>query len=57
MKKLYTIGVVGLGYVGLPLATELANFFNVYGYDISKSRVKELNFFLIDINFLLKKIL
>ena len=46
MKKIYTIGVVGLGYVGLPLASELANFFNVYGYDTSKSRINELsNFF------------
>lgn len=55
MKKLYTIGVVGLGYVGLPLATELANFFNVYGYDISKSRVKELNFFFDRYKLLTKK--
>ena len=46
MTNLYTIGVVGLGYVGLPLACELANYFKVYGYDTSKSRVNELrNFF------------
>tara|TARA_B100000575_G_scaffold248685_1_gene214709 strand:- start:361 stop:1650 length:1290 start_codon:yes stop_codon:yes gene_type:complete len=46
MRKLFNIGVVGLGYVGLPLASELSNFFNVYGYDTSKSRIEELkNFF------------
>ena len=45
MKKLYTIGVVGLGYVGLPLASELANYFKVYGYDTSKNRVDELKIF------------
>lgn len=46
MRKLLNIGVVGLGYVGLPLVSELSNFFNVYGYDTSKSRIEELkNFF------------
>ncbi|PKK83932.1 MAG: UDP-N-acetyl-D-glucosamine dehydrogenase [candidate division Zixibacteria bacterium HGW-Zixibacteria-1] len=35
------IGIVGLGYVGLPLAVEFAEAgFTVYGYDISKSKVK-----------------
>lgn len=33
------ICVVGLGYVGLPLAVELSNYFNVYGFDIKKSRI------------------
>jgi UDP-N-acetyl-D-glucosamine/UDP-N-acetyl-D-galactosamine dehydrogenase len=36
------IGVVGLGYVGLPLAVALARHFNVMGYDINEERVKEL---------------
>ena len=36
------IAVIGLGYVGLPLAIELAKKFKVYGYDINKERVKDL---------------
>ncbi len=36
------IAVVGLGYVGLPLAVALAGRFPVVGYDISQSRVDEL---------------
>lgn len=34
------IGVVGLGYVGLPIALEFAKSFDVIGFDISKERVK-----------------
>src|SRR5690242_831139 len=34
--------VVGLGYVGLPLAVALADHFNVIGFDIDKDRVAEL---------------
>ncbi|MAU40721.1 MAG: UDP-N-acetyl-D-galactosamine dehydrogenase [Kordiimonas sp.] len=36
------IVVVGLGYVGLPLAVAMANKFNVTGFDISAQRVDEL---------------
>ena len=36
------IAVVGLGYVGLPLAVLLDEKFNVVGYDISKERIQEL---------------
>jgi len=36
------ICVVGLGYVGLPLAIELAKYFNVTGFDINESRIKTL---------------
>jgi UDP-N-acetyl-D-galactosamine dehydrogenase len=36
------IAVVGLGYVGLPLAVEFAKKFPVTGYDISAPRIKEL---------------
>ena len=39
MKK---ITIIGLGYVGLPLAIEFGKKFNVLGFDISKSRVFEL---------------
>ena len=41
--KRESIAVVGLGYVGLPLAVLLARRFNVCGFDINESRVKELN--------------
>lgn len=36
------IAVVGLGYVGLPLAVALAKTYSVTGYDISEHRVREL---------------
>lgn len=37
------IGVIGLGYVGLPLARLFATKFPVIGFDINEHRVKELN--------------
>lgn len=37
------IAVIGLGYVGLPLAVEFAKKFPVIGFDINKARVDELN--------------
>ena len=37
------VAVVGLGYVGLPLAVALARHFAVIGFDISPARVRELN--------------
>ncbi|MFQ5974119.1 MAG: nucleotide sugar dehydrogenase [Alphaproteobacteria bacterium] len=36
------IGVVGLGYVGLPLAVALARHFSVTGFDIDPQRIAEL---------------
>jgi UDP-N-acetyl-D-galactosamine dehydrogenase len=36
------ISILGLGYVGLPLAVSLSKFYNVYGFDISSSRIEEL---------------
>ena len=39
MKK---ITIIGLGYVGLPLAIEFGKKFNVLGFDISKPRIYEL---------------
>jgi UDP-N-acetyl-D-galactosamine dehydrogenase len=36
------VAVVGLGYVGLPLALALADHFQVIGFDISARRVDEL---------------
>jgi len=41
MKKTQ-IGVIGLGYVGLPLAVEFARKFSVIGFDINTARVTEL---------------
>lgn len=38
-----TIAVIGLGYVGMPLAVALAKYGPVFGYDINKKRVAELN--------------
>ena len=35
-------GVVGLGYVGLPLAVAFARHFNVIGFDLNAARVEEL---------------
>ncbi|MBG0790697.1 MAG: nucleotide sugar dehydrogenase [Desulfovibrionaceae bacterium] len=37
------IAVVGLGYVGLPLAVALGRHFRVVGVDVSERRVAELN--------------
>ncbi len=36
------IAVVGLGYVGLPLAVQLSKHFEVVGYDLKSERIKEL---------------
>lgn len=36
------IGIVGLGYVGLPLAVEFGKKLKVVGFDISQSRIDEL---------------
>ena len=37
------IAIIGLGYVGLPLARLFATKFSVVGFDINKERVTELN--------------
>ncbi|MBS1520098.1 MAG: nucleotide sugar dehydrogenase [Bacteroidetes bacterium] len=36
------IGIIGLGYVGLPLAAEFATKYAVIGFDINKKRIEEL---------------
>src|SRR3990172_4908038 len=36
------IGIIGLGYVGLPLAVELARKYPVVGFDVKQSRIDEL---------------
>src|SRR5205809_626524 len=42
MNKSKRIAIIGLGYVGLPLAMEFAKHFPVTGYDINKKRVDDL---------------
>ena len=37
------IVIIGLGYVGLPLAVKLSHHFDVIGYDVSDKRVQEIN--------------
>lgn len=40
--KQYHLTVIGLGYVGLPLAVEFAKKYPVVGFDINKERITEL---------------
>ena len=40
IEKKSKISIVGLGYVGLPIALELANHFSVIGFDISERRIE-----------------
>ena len=37
------IAIIGLGYVGLPLAIEFGKKFKVLGFDINQSRIEELH--------------
>tara|TARA_B100001093_G_scaffold516416_1_gene595136 strand:- start:6507 stop:7787 length:1281 start_codon:yes stop_codon:yes gene_type:complete len=37
------LGIIGLGYVGLPLALEFSKNRKVIGFDLKKKRIKELN--------------
>ncbi|MFZ4400153.1 MAG: nucleotide sugar dehydrogenase [Bacteroidales bacterium] len=39
----HKICMIGLGYVGLPLAVEFAKYFPVIGFDIRQSRIDDLN--------------
>ena len=41
-NKTLVIGVIGLGYVGLPLAVEFGKKYKVIGFDINTRRVEEL---------------
>lgn len=42
MEKGSTIAVIGLGYVGLPLAVEFGKKFSVLGFDISTTRISDI---------------
>ncbi|WP_422007636.1 nucleotide sugar dehydrogenase [Roseivirga pacifica] len=37
------IAIIGLGYVGLPLAVAFAEKYHVVGFDINEARIRELN--------------
>ncbi|MEF4793587.1 hypothetical protein U9092_13990 [Escherichia coli] len=39
----YKIGIIGLGYVGLPLAVEFGKKIKTLGFDINEKRIKELS--------------
>ena len=42
IKNNLKIGIIGLGYVGLPLAVEFAKYFQTIGFDISIDRINEI---------------
>jgi UDP-N-acetyl-D-glucosamine/UDP-N-acetyl-D-galactosamine dehydrogenase len=42
MNRKETVAVIGLGYVGLPVALGLGHFGRTIGFDISEPRIKEL---------------
>ena len=41
-KSNHKIAIIGLGYVGLPLAVEFSKKYNVIGFDINAMRIQEL---------------
>jgi UDP-N-acetyl-D-galactosamine dehydrogenase len=43
MNNIHKIAIIGLGYVGLPLARLFATKYPVVGFDISEERIRELN--------------
>ena len=42
MKSKNNLTIVGMGYVGLPLALEFSKKFNTIGFDINKNRINNL---------------
>lgn len=39
----YKIAIIGLGYVGLPLAVALSRNYSVVGYDVNETRINEID--------------
>ncbi len=39
LAKHTTIAIIGLGYVGLPLAVEFGKKFKTIGYDVSEAKI------------------
>ena len=42
MEQNHKIAIIGLGYVGLPLAVSFSKYYKTIGYDISENRIEEL---------------
>ena len=42
LKKEATMSVVGLGYVGLPIALAFAKHIKVIGFDINAERIEQM---------------
>ncbi len=42
INKDKTLAVIGLGYVGLPIALEFARHFRVIGYDLNRERLEQM---------------
>lgn len=40
LKEMPTLGIVGLGYVGLPLAVEFGKKYRTVGYDLSEAKIE-----------------
>ena len=38
MNKKNKITIIGMGYIGLPLAVEFSKYYKVIGYDINKKK-------------------
>ena len=43
LDKQYKIAIIGLGYVGLPLAIAFSKYYSVVGFDIDSNRINSLN--------------
>ncbi len=43
MENKFKIGIIGLGYVGLPLAIAFSKHFKVIGFDVNSTRISALN--------------
>ncbi|MEL6557233.1 MAG: nucleotide sugar dehydrogenase, partial [Bacteroidota bacterium] len=41
--EIRTVAIIGLGYVGLPLAVEIGKKYTTIGFDINQERISELN--------------
>ena len=52
MKK-FKVAIIGLGYVGLPLAVEFGKKYETIGYDINVNRINEFKIYSIKNVFLI----
>ncbi len=43
MNKKNKITIIGMGYIGLPLAIEFSKYYEVIGYDINKKKIEEIS--------------